>query len=152
MSHGGPVLYLLMFIQTCNVMWQRNKAFNMSAVCATHKRLKLFSNTTHARTSITSVCCFYVIAFTRAISTLINVNYACYQHSILTKAIATTAAHRTSVLSPVVILRKYATLYALDWSIGVPFAVSDKVFSCECLRFSSGVDGVPFCDVTYCDP
>jgi len=89
MGHGGPVLYLLMFIQTCNVMWQRNKAFNISAVCTTHKRLKLFSNKTHASTSITSACSFYVTAFTCNCLPVINDSYAGYkkkkyQHCILT--------------------------------------------------------------------
>jgi len=84
---------------------------------------------------------------------VINVRYSCCQFSTPTKAIPTTPAHGTSVLPPAVALRKYVTLYALDWVIGFRFAVSNKkLFSCDFLGFSSGVDGVPFCDVTYCDP
>jgi len=64
-----------------------------------------------------------------------------------------TAGHVISVLPSAVALRMYDTLYALDWAMGFRFPVSDKkLFSCEFLGFSSGVDGVPFCDVTYCDP
>jgi hypothetical protein len=63
-----------------------------------------------------------------------------------------TAGHSTSVLPSAVALRRYDTFYALDRAIGVRFPVSNKLFSCEFSGFRSGVDEVPFCDVTYCEP
>jgi hypothetical protein len=63
-----------------------------------------------------------------------------------------TEGHETSVLPSAVALSRYDTFYALDRATGVRFPVSNKLFSCAFLDFRSGVDEVPFCGVTYCEP
>jgi len=74
------MLHLLMFIQTCSEMWQRNKAFNTSAVCATHKRLKLLSNSTcnHQHYYSVQLVLYSLHLHTPARN---EPHYACYKHS-----------------------------------------------------------------------
>jgi len=120
-GHGCSVLYLLMFIQTCNVMWQRNKARNMSTVCATHKLLKLRSNSTRKHQHYLSVQ-LHVTAFTCTLLPEMCPHYACYKHSTPRNAIPPNviSCHCRQPVSP-----------RHDASVADRRTASDKEGSCE---------------------